>query len=90
MSEAKIEQAAESSLAKLVGRLATPVMLGVAAWFLSGISETQAEQGRDIASIKSDVRDIGTRMDVQVLAQLQDLRKRLEIVEAQQKQETTP
>lgn len=90
MSDAKMEQTAESTFAKKVMQWATPAMLAVAAWFLSGISETQAEQGKDIASIKSDVRDIGTRMDVQVLAQLQDLRKRIERVEAQQKEEITP
>lgn len=49
---------------------------------------TQLEQGKDIAAIRSDVRDVNTRLDAQVIRQVDqntqgfnDLRKRVEVIE---------
>lgn len=86
----KAEQAAESTFARLFARFGTPILLMVGAWFLNGISAEQKAQGQSIAGIQSDVRDVKTRMEVQVLEQLKDLRRRVEAVEQAQKGDEVP
>lgn len=88
----RLAKAADESVSKKVTRWATPILLAIVGWYsqdkLGSIEEAQQTQaieqrktGDDVAQIKSDVRDVSTRMDVQVLTQLTDLRKRVEQIE---------
>lgn len=74
MPDNRIEAVADSTLAKKLTQWVMPAMLGVIGGLLlqanSRIEQTQAEQGLDIAQIKSDVRDVNTRLDAQVIRQV--------------------
>lgn len=87
-----LERATESTLAKAITRFGVPMLLLVVAWFvreaLADIKSTQRVQGEDINQIKSDVRDVNTRLDAQVLRQVEtntqsikDLDGRVRIIE---------
>jgi hypothetical protein len=81
-----IEAVAESSVAKVLVRLIMPIMILVIGWFLSGtmarIEATQKDQGVALNQIKSDVRDVNTRLDGQVISQVQADASRLDKAEA--------
>jgi len=78
----RIEQATESTLAKVVARFAVPLLIAIIGWFtvttLTHIQTEQGQQGKDIAQIKSDVRDVNTRLDAQVIRQVDSNTKSIE------------
>lgn len=81
----RMERAAESTFAKVLTRFGMPVMLAVIGWFLiqanNRIEATQASQGKDITQIKSDVRDVNTRLDAQVIRQVDSNTKHIDKLE---------
>lgn len=98
-SERRIDRAADSALAKIGARIVTPVLLAITIGLLGflgqsliqsnkDLAKTQDDQGKDIASIKSDVRDVNTRMDERVIRQvetntsdIQSLKERVQTIE---------
>ena len=93
----RLEAAAESTLAKWVSRFGVPLLLGVIGWFLirttDRIEQTQREQGADLAQVKSDVRDLNTRLDAQVIRQVETNTKRIDAMDERVRrieQETLP
>ena len=99
MTGHRMEAVADSTLAKWLARFVMPAMVAIIGWFLMSAnsriertqasqSEAQQTQGEDIAAIKSDIRDVNTRLDAQVIRQVDqntqnttELRKRVEIIE---------
>lgn len=93
--ETRMERVAHSAATKVVtaGAVALiPILLGVIAWFggdaLKDIQTTQEEQGKTIQQIKSDVRDVNTRLDAQVIRQVDnnsrqiiDIEDRVQVLE---------
>jgi hypothetical protein len=81
----RLQAVAESTLAKSISRFVVPVLLGVVGWFLvrttDRIEAQQQEQGADITQVKSDVRDLGTRLDAQVIRQVESNSKRLDAID---------
>ena len=81
----RIEAVAESTVAKAVSRFGVPVLLAVIGWFLvqttNRIEATQERQGDDLAQVKSDVRDLNTRLDAQVIRQVETNTKRLDTLD---------
>jgi DNA polymerase elongation subunit (family B) len=73
--ESRLERATESTFAKVLARFAVPVLLAIVGWFVvRGIDRVEAKQdaqGVDIVAIKSDIRDVNTRLDAQVLRQVE-------------------
>lgn len=71
----RLQQMAESSVALVGGRLVTPILLviciGLIGWIGSGFQASLEKQGDDIAQVKSDVRVINTRLDAQVIRQVE-------------------
>lgn len=81
----RMERVAQSAVTKVVAAGAVallPILLGVIAWFggaaLSNIQVAQQEQGQAIQQIKSDVRDVNTRLDAQVIRQVDSNSRRLD------------
>ena len=70
----RIEAVAEGAFAKRITQWVVPAMLaaGIAVITQANnrIEATQAAQGVDISQIKSDVRDVNTRLDAQVIRQV--------------------
>lgn len=73
--ESRMERATESTIAKAFARFAVPGLLAIVSWFLvTGIGDLKTDvrtQGSDIVIIKSDIRDVNTRLDSQVLRQVE-------------------
>jgi glycine/D-amino acid oxidase-like deaminating enzyme len=69
----------------MAGSQCVPVLLAAIGWFLirttDRIEDTQREQGADIAQVKSDVRDLNTRLDAQVIRQVETNTKRLDTLD---------
>jgi hypothetical protein len=69
-----IDRAIESKLALLVARFGVPLLLAIIGYYARGslleLQAGQADQGRDMAQIKSDVRDLNTRLDTGVIRQV--------------------
>lgn len=80
--ESRIERATESTFAKVLARFAVPLLLAIVGWFVvRGIDRVESKQdlqGLDIVQIKSDVRDVNTRLDAQVLRQVEHNTKKLD------------
>ena len=94
-----IQHAVESTGLKVVARVVVPALLAVLGFFLlrtlSNVEEGQkssaraiAEQGLDIGQVKSDVRNINTRLDEGVVRQVNantsiigEHEKRLQVLE---------
>lgn len=77
----RLEAAAESSVAKFGARIVTPVLLMITLALVGFIgqslmrgqtdgAERDREQGRDIEQIKSDIRNVNTRLDEGVIRQV--------------------
>lgn len=73
----RLQAAADSTAAKVVNRLVSPVigvLITVIGFFLvrtlNDVAANQLEQGRDLAQVKSDVRNINTRLDEGVIRQV--------------------
>lgn len=85
-NERRLAAAAESTVAKAGARIVTPVLLtvcmGLLTVFGNRLLTQQDKQGADIAQVKSDVRDLGTRFDVQVIRTVDDHSKHFERVDA--------
>lgn len=81
----RLEAVAESTLAKWVSRFGVPLLLGVIGFFLmrttDRIEATQERQGEDLAQVKSDVRDLNTRLDAQVIRQVETNTKRIDALD---------
>jgi NhaP-type Na+/H+ and K+/H+ antiporter len=81
----RLQAVAESTLAKSVSRFVVPVLITVIGWFLmrttDRIEVTQQKQGDDLAQVKSDVRDLGTRLDAQVIRQVETNTKRIDALD---------
>ena len=82
MTGHRLERAADSSLAKIVTRLVTPMLLS-ALLFVSGylgsrLVNQSDKQGDDIASMKSDIRDLNTRMTEGVIRQVASQSQRVD------------
>lgn len=81
----RLQAVAESTVAKTISRFVVPVLLGVVGWFLvrttDRIEATQQEQGADLSQVKSDVRDLGTRLDAQVIRQVESNSKRIDAID---------
>lgn len=94
--------AAESTTAKVMNRLLTPVLalvLAVLGFFAVRLlndvaanqrqqADNQVQQGLDIAQVKSDVRNLNTRLDEGIIRQvnqntqsMQDLDRRVRVLE---------
>ena len=71
----RLEAVAESTLTKLVARVVTPLMLTalvVIASFVTGRLVKQLDdQGKDIVTIKVGMSKISTRLDAQVIRQVE-------------------
>lgn len=78
----RLDAAIESQLAKFLARIVVPLLVTALCFFMRGalvqLQSNQVEQGRDIVQIKSDVRDINTRLDAQVLRQVETNTKNIE------------
>lgn len=90
--QSRLERATESILAKAINRFFVPGLLTLISWFVvdgvTSLRKELVEQGRDIIQIKSDVRDVNTRLDAQVLRQvtmntgnIEKLDNRLQLIE---------
>jgi hypothetical protein len=88
----RIEHATESTIAKVITRFVVPSLLMIISFFLvltlNGIKNDvhdqgvkQGKQGDDIASIKSDVRDVNTRLDSQVIRQVDTNTKNINVLD---------
>lgn len=81
----RLQQLAESNVAIAGSRLVTPALLlitiGLVSWIGVGFSTQLAQQGRDIAEVKTDVRVLGTRLDAQVIRQVDHNTKRVDRLE---------
>ncbi len=73
--QSRLERATESTLAKAVNRFFVPGLLTLISWFVvdgvTSLREDLSAQGKDIVQIKSDVRNVNTRLDAQVLSQVE-------------------
>jgi hypothetical protein len=82
MTDNRIEAVADNTLAKKLTQWVMPAMLGVLGGLLmqanNRIEATQARQGVDISQIKSDVRDVNTRLDAQVIRQADSNTKQID------------
>ena len=80
-----LDRMVESKVALTGSRLVTPLLLmvciGLISWIGAGFSGQLAQQGRDIAEVKTDVRVLGTRLDAQVIRQVDQNTKRVERLE---------
>lgn len=75
----RMDQAAESSVAKLLFRVGSPIVLGVIAWFVQQtLSEIRTLRG-DMTAVKSDLRDVNTRLDERVIRTVDEHSRRLDI-----------
>lgn len=93
----RLQAATESTIAKAVARFGVPLLLAALS-VLGGLAfndiktDIQSEiassasdrrqTGQDIAQIKSDVRDLNTRLDAQVIRQVDQNTRRMESFEA--------
>lgn len=73
----RLQAAADSTAARVFARLVSPalgVFLSIIGFFLirtlNEVANNQQEQGRDIAQVKSDVRNINTRLDEGIIRQV--------------------
>lgn len=89
-----IDKAAESSLVKWVNKLVVPLLLTIVAFFgARSLSEIQTKQDKTDASLtaiaasavstQTDVRLLGARLDYSVVAQIQQMDRRIEKNEAE-------
>ena len=65
-----VQNAVESTFAKVVARYGVPILLGWMAWQGRNALDVQKQQGADIAQVKSDVRVLSTRFDEVALRQV--------------------
>lgn len=65
-----VQNAVESTFAKVVARYGVPILLGWMAWQGRDALDVQKQQGADIAQVKSDVRVLSTRFDEVALRQV--------------------
>lgn len=88
----RVLEAVESTQAKVIARVVTPMLLtallGVVLWIGQAALSRQEEQRDDISQIKSDVRDLNTRMTEGVVRQvntnaeaIHDHEQRLQVLE---------
>lgn len=88
----RMEAAAESTMAKFFARIVTPAMLALTmalcGWIGTRLISQMDDQGRDLDAVKSDVRDLNTRMTEGVIRQvnsnssrIDDHEKRLQVLE---------
>jgi hypothetical protein len=85
--DTRLEAAAESTIAKFLSRYLTPLLLSAVAWFgiraLEDIQSAQKAQGDEIAAVNAKLSLLDAKVDYSVLQQVQDLRRRVELLEAQ-------
>jgi hypothetical protein len=81
----RVEDAIESTTAKVFARLLLPIMLSLIGFFmlrtLNGLQSSVDEQGKDIAQIKSDVRDVNTRLDERIIRTVDSNTRRIDALE---------
>lgn len=88
----RLQQLAESSALLVGSRLVTPVLLllclGMIGWIGNGFKDQLNEQGRDIGQVKTKLEVLGTRLDAQVIRQvdanttdIRDLKTRVQVIE---------
>lgn len=84
----RMQRIADSAVTKVVAATAVallPILLGVIAFLGSGalndIKHEQEVQGDAIQQIKSDVRDVNTRLDAQVIRQVDSNTKHIDKLE---------
>lgn len=81
----RVEDAIESTTAKAFARLLLPIMLSLIGFFmlrtLNGLQSSSDEQSKDIAQIKSDVRDINTRLDERIIRNVESNTRRIDALE---------
>lgn len=88
----RMEQAAESTLAKLLARFGTPILLGLIGWLLvdklnstskklEGIEQGQNAQAIQVTELRGDVKRVDDKIDSTVLYQVSDLRRRVDQLE---------
>ena len=65
-----VQNAVESTFAKVLARYGVPILLGWMAWQGRDALDVQKQQGSDIAQVKSDVRVLSTRFDEVALRQV--------------------
>ena len=80
-----IERATENQLNRFLAKWATPLLLTglivMADRKLDDLSTTQEAQGQELSKIKSDVRDVNTKLDVGIVQQVKDLQRRVDQLE---------
>lgn len=94
-----VQDVVESTAAKVFARAVVPVLLAIIGFFLvrtlnevadnqRASAQTQADQGRDISQLKSDMRVVTTRLDEGVIRQvtgntqrIDDHEKRIQLLE---------
>lgn len=77
----QMERAADSSFAKLFFRIGMPVLLGIGTWFISQQHNDFKAMAADMADMKSDMRNVNTRLDERVIRQVDSNTRRIDNVE---------
>ena len=76
-----VQNAVESTFAKVLARYGVPVLLGWMAWQGREALGEQKLQSADIAQVKSDLRVMSLRFDEVGLAQIKSNANRIDLVE---------
>lgn len=77
----RLEAAAESTFAKILARVVTPVLVTIIGFFLvttllriesgqQALHETQIEQGRELTRVRTEMAVVNIRMDERVIRQV--------------------
>lgn len=88
----RLQQATESTLAKLMSRYLTPMLLGIIAWFgINKLQDIQVGQERQsslyeaqsakIEQVRGDVQLLNAKVDYSVLQQISALDRRVNLLE---------
>lgn len=94
--ETKLQQATESTLAKVLSRYLTPLLLSIIAWFgiqaLQDIKAGQAKQSAlyesqsaKLEQVRTDVQLLNAKVDYSVLQQINALDRRVNLLESTSK-----
>lgn len=70
----RLQRIARSEFAVAAAQFGTPILLaaciGLIGWIGNGFNARLDEQGKDLQQVKSDLRVLGTRLDAQVIRQV--------------------
>lgn len=70
LPESRLERAAESTFAKATARFIVPILLLAILGWISDVKSDIRALSQDLGAVKSDIRDVNTRLDERVLRQV--------------------